>query len=164
MIPLEYACSVLLLCCLQKCTLESMKELTHHSWVKSRGHMLRCSAMYALLLWATTLIGLSGVISGMWLGCLPCIVCCMLLLAYAYGVSSSVSVMTPPKYLHLSICFYFFSNVFAPKTPPPKARPRTSTYMEEIQIWKSKGPLHTVLVHILWVEVSPKAAILILST
>ena len=48
-----------------------MKELTHHSWVKSHRHRLRCSLrcsacrgptikMYALLLWAATLIGLSG--------------------------------------------------------------------------------------------------------
>ena len=58
--------------------------------------------------------------------------------------------------------FLFFSTVFAPKIPPPKARPRTSKYMEGIQIWKSKGALHAVLVHILWVDVSPKTAILVL--
>ena len=35
-------------------------------------------------------------------------------------------------------------------------------YMEGIQIRKSKGALHAVLVHILWVEVSPRTAILVL--
>ena len=29
-------------------------------------------------------------------------------------------------------------------------------------MWKSKGALHAVLVHILWVDFSPKTAILVL--
>ena len=70
--------------------------------------------------------------------------------------------MTPPRYLHLSIRFYFFQLCLPPRFPLPQARPRTSMYMEGIQIRKSKGALHAVLVHILWVEVSPKTAILVL--
>ena len=58
--------------------------------------------------------------------------------------------------------FLLFSTMFAPKIPPPKARPQTSTYMEGHLIWKSKGALHAVLVHILWAEVSPKTAVLVL--
>ena len=57
--------------------------------------------------------------------------------------------------------FLFFSAVFAPKTPPPKARPWTSTCAEGIHIWKSKGALHAVLVHIMWVGVSHKTAFLV---
>ena len=68
MIPLEYTCVVpVLLGCLRHSTLDVMKELTHHSWVKSHRHRLRYHAcrgptikIYALLLWAATLIGLSG--------------------------------------------------------------------------------------------------------
>ena len=59
--------------------------------------------------------------------------CCILRFGYAHGVPGCVSVMTPPKYLYLLIGV---STVFATKTPPPKARPRTSTYREEIHIWK----------------------------
>ena len=70
--------------------------------------------------------------------------------------------MTPPRYLHLEIRFYFFQLCLPPRCPSPQARPRTSTYMEGIQIWKSRGALHAALVHILWVEVSPKTAILVL--
>ena len=71
--------------------------------------------------------------------------------------------MTPPRYWHLSIRFFFFFSCVCPQdSPPPQARRRTSTYMEGIQIRKSKGPLHAILVHILWVEVSPKTAILVL--
>ena len=44
MIPLEYTCIVLLLAWLQNSSLELMKELTHHSWVKIPRHLLRCSA------------------------------------------------------------------------------------------------------------------------
>ena len=45
-----------------------MRERTHHSWVKSHRHRVRCNTcrgptikMHALLLWSATLIGLSGV-------------------------------------------------------------------------------------------------------
>ena len=97
-----------------------------------------------LLLWAAILVGLLG--GYFQLGSLPCIVCCILRFAYAYGVPGCVSVMTPPGYLHLSIRFYcFFFTVFAPNTPPPKARLGTSTYTEGIQIWKLKGALHACI-------------------
>ena len=90
-----------------------------------------------------------GVISRLRLGSLPCIVCCMLHLACAHGVSSCVSVMTPPKYLHLSIRFYFFQLCLPPRFPPPSSAPTDIN----VYGWKSKGALHAILVHILWVEV-----------
>ena len=120
----------------------------------------KCMPPYYRLLHSLDFV---GVTSRLRLGSLPCIVCCMLRFAYAHGVPSCVSVMTPPRSLHLPIRFYFFFNRVCPQdSPPPEARPRTSTYMEGIQIRKWKGPLHAVLVHILWVQVSPKTAILIL--
>ena len=99
-----------------------------------------------------------GVISRLRLGSLPCIVCCMLRFACAHGVSGCVSAFG-------CICTFrfvsiFFNCVCPQDSPPPQARPRTSTYMEGIPIWKSKGALHAV--HILLVEVSPKTAILVL--
>ena len=118
--------------------------------------------MYALLLWDATLIGLSGGYSRpparlsylhrmMYVMFLLCIWGARL--CFRHDFSQAFAPFNP---------FLFFSTVFAPKTPPPKARPRTATFLEGIQIWKSKGALHAVLVHILWVEISPKTAILVL--
>ena len=64
-----------------------------------------------------------GVTSRLRLGSLPCIVCCMLRFAYAYGVPSRVSVMTPPRYWHLSIRFYFFQLCLPPRFPSPPGAP-----------------------------------------
>ena len=64
-----------------------------------------------------------GVISRLWLGSLPCIVCRMSRFAYAHGVSSCVSVMTPSRYPHLSIAFYFFQLCLPPRFPSPLGRP-----------------------------------------
>ena len=58
--------------------------------------------------------------------------------------------------------FLLFSTVFAAKITPPKARPRTSTYMEGIETRKSNAAVYALLVHILCVDVSPKTAILVL--
>ena len=121
--------------------------------------------MYAPLLWAATLIGFFG---GYFtplarlssLHCMLYVTSCLC----TWGVQlcfcqNSCQVFAPFD------SFLIFSTVFAPKIPlppPPQARPRTSTYMEGIRIWKLKGALHAILVHILWVEVSPKTAILVL--
>ena len=80
---------------------------------------LRCSAcggraikMYALPSWLLHSLDFMGVTLGLWLGFLPCIVCCMLCFACAHGVPGCVSVMTPLRYLNFSIRFYFSSIVF----------------------------------------------------
>ena len=65
-------------------------------------------------------LGFLGVISRLRLGSLPCLVCCMLRFACAHGGSGYGSVMTPPRYLHLSICFYFFQLCLPPRFHPPR--------------------------------------------
>ena len=64
-----------------------------------------------------------GVTSRLRLGSLPCIVCCMLRFAYAHGVPSRVSVMTPPRYWHLSIRFSFFQLCLPPRFSSPPGAP-----------------------------------------
>ena len=77
----------------------------------------KCMPSYCGLLHS---LDFPGVISGLWLGSLPCIVCCMFCFAYAHGAPGCVSVMTPPKYLHLSICFYFFQLCLPPRFHAPR--------------------------------------------
>ena len=106
-----------------------MKELTHHSWVNSHGHWLRCNACgvptiktYAPLLWAATLIGLSGryFTPPARLSSLHC----MLYVTFSFctwGVRlcfyhDSSQVFAPFD------SFLFFSTVFAPKIPLPPRR------------------------------------------
>ena len=73
------------------------------------GRQSKCMPPYYGLLHSLDFL---EVFSRLRLGFLSCIVCCMLHFAYAHGVPSCVSVMTPPRYLHLLIRFYFFQLCF----------------------------------------------------
>ena len=118
--------------------------------------------IYAPLLWAATLIGLSG---GYFtpparLSSLHCMVYVTFCLC-TWGAQLCFCHDSSQVFAPFNSFLFFFNCVYPQDSPPPQARPRTSTYMEGIQIRKSKGALHAVLVHILWVEVSPKTASLV---
>ena len=81
------------------------------------GRHLKCMPSYCGLLHSLDFL---GVISCLRLGSLPCIVCCMLCFAYAHGVPGCFSLMTPPRYWHLSIRFYFFHLCLPPRFHPPR--------------------------------------------
>ena len=85
--------------------------------VHARDQKSKCVPSYCGLLHSFDFL---GVISGLPLGSLPCIVCCMLCFVCAYGVPGCVFVMTAPRYLHLSIRFYFFQPCLPPRLHPSR--------------------------------------------
>ena len=116
-----------------------MKDLTCHSCVKSHIQKLRCSAcggstikMYSLLLWAATLIGLSGgycmfLARLSSLHCMLYVIACLCTwgarLCFCHDWSSRV-------FAPFDSFLFFFQPCSPPRLHPPK-RPQTSTYMEE---------------------------------
>ena len=104
-----------------------------------------------------------GVIFNLQPNSFPSIVCCVLRFCFLYvfvhvhvhnGVPGCISFIgTPPPQCMCTLRFVsFFPSMFAPKTPPTEKHPWTSTYMEGIRKWESKGALRAILVHVLWAE------------
>ena len=168
MIPLECACSVPLLRCLRNFTLELRKERTHHSWVKSRGHMLRCSAcggptikIYALRIWFATLICLSrgyarppARLSSLY---------CMLYFTFSLCIwGARLCLCNDSSHVFaLFEWFLFFFNGVCPQDSTPQGAPTDINVYGGNPYMEIEGALHVVLVHILCVEVSPKTAVLV---
>ena len=97
--------------------------------------------MYALPFWAATLIGLSrgyfrppaGLSS---LRCMLYVMFCLCI----WGAQLCLCHDSSQAFASFDL-FLFFSTAFATKAAPPKARPRTSTYTEGIQIWKPQSAM-----------------------